>query len=276
MKIVYNLERLETLIHTFSSLTNLDILITDSDLNPLVQNANRCLFCNLIGSTAKGHSKCEHSDKDLIRKCSISQQIESHICHAGLTDIIVPIRKDSLIFGYIFFGRIRSEIPFSQVYARVSQLGYDCETLEKAFLELHTYTSEEIRNISEIISSLALHIMTENMINTEHMSTINSCIAYIDRNLESQLSVDILCHVMNISKNVLYKLFRNTFDCTVNEYICRKRLDKAKHLLANTTLPIQKVAENCGIPNHSYFIRLMKKYEGMSPNAYRKNASAKK
>lgn len=53
------------------------------------------------------------------------------------------------------------------------------------------------------------------------------------------------------------------------DYINQYRVKKAAAALGSTQDSIQKIAENCGFLNCNTFIRVFKKYEGVTPGRYR-------
>ncbi|MNV94816.1 HTH-type transcriptional regulator YesS [compost metagenome] len=55
------------------------------------------------------------------------------------------------------------------------------------------------------------------------------------------------------------------------DYLIQLRIDKAKELLTGTNLKIHDIAEQVGY-QPSYFIRLFKKMEDMTPGQYRERA----
>ena len=54
-------------------------------------------------------------------------------------------------------------------------------------------------------------------------------------------------------------------------YIISCRLFEAKQLLLSTDASVTEIAETCGFSSASHFARLMKKEEGISPLAFRRN-----
>ncbi len=53
------------------------------------------------------------------------------------------------------------------------------------------------------------------------------------------------------------------------EYVGLVRIQEAKQLLANTTLPIHTISLKCGFENSNYFNRMFKKYENTTPGMFR-------
>ncbi len=91
-------------------------------------------------------------------------------------------------------------------------------------------------------------------------------IAYINANLSSELSLDILTSKFFISKNHLNRIFKAASGITVWEYIKLKRL-----LLARASIlegvPAAIACESSGFKDYSAFYRAYKKQFGDSPRA---------
>lgn len=75
---------------------------------------------------------------------------------------------------------------------------------------------------------------------------------------------------MNLSAKYISKLFKESTGTNLTEYIQIKRIAEAKKLLATTALKNDEIAEQVGIVSRSTFFRLFKKYEGITPQDYRK------
>jgi YesN/AraC family two-component response regulator len=63
--------------------------------------------------------------------------------------------------------------------------------------------------------------------------------------------------------------FKAAFGVTFLEYLSSYRIDKAKRLLANPTISVTDVAAAVGFTDPSYFTRVFRKQEGVSPTEYR-------
>jgi two-component system response regulator YesN len=55
----------------------------------------------------------------------------------------------------------------------------------------------------------------------------------------------------------------------MHDYISRKRIQSAKAYLAGGSKSLTEIAENVGLLNALSLIRLFKKYENITPGAYR-------
>lgn len=95
-------------------------------------------------------------------------------------------------------------------------------------------------------------------------------LSYIDLHYMEPLTLDYLAEFSNISKFHLCKLFQKYLGLSPKEYILQLRIENAKNLLRNTTIPANKIASMVGINDENYFYRLFKSKVGMSANDFRK------
>jgi len=91
----------------------------------------------------------------------------------------------------------------------------------------------------------------------------------IEQRLHESLCVEELAESAGISHNHLTRLFREAFMLTVVGYIRSRRVGRARHLLAATTLPIKAVAREVGIPDPHLFNKTIRKALGGPPSAVR-------
>lgn len=93
-------------------------------------------------------------------------------------------------------------------------------------------------------------------------------IRFINNNLGSDLSLEVLCNTFYISKPQLCKLFREHTGCTVLNYITTKRLHAAQKEIEIGANPT-KLFCNYGYSDYSAFYRAYKKFFGFSPKTSR-------
>ncbi|MBQ8960442.1 MAG: substrate-binding domain-containing protein [Ruminococcus sp.] len=84
-------------------------------------------------------------------------------------------------------------------------------------------------------------------------------------------SIDRICAEIGMSRSSLQKNYSAFFGNSVFDDLIRFRIEKAKRLLAETSLSIAEVAESCGYSSESYFMKQFKKLTGMTPTEFRKN-----
>lgn len=98
---------------------------------------------------------------------------------------------------------------------------------------------------------------------------IQEVMNYIFVNLEDDLSLQRIAAELTMNKSYLSTLFKKEMGMTLTDYVNRTRIKRAIYLLNTENMPIQEIAQWCGIPNLSYFTRIFKKETNMTPSQYR-------
>lgn len=91
---------------------------------------------------------------------------------------------------------------------------------------------------------------------------------YIDTHYRSDISLENCADEEQMTPYALSKAFKQVSGINFIDYLTRVRMDAAKQLLRETTMKINDVAAAVGY-QHSYFNRIFKKQEGVTPSQYR-------
>lgn len=106
----------------------------------------------------------------------------------------------------------------------------------------------------------------------EYIYRINKVIDYIENNLDEELSLDKLSGVANFSQFHFHRIFSAFMGETLNDFIKRKRVEKAAGLLINEPdKPISEIAEYCGFNSTSVFCRNFKERFRTNAQDFRNN-----
>ena len=99
---------------------------------------------------------------------------------------------------------------------------------------------------------------------------IRKAVTLIDSDLSADLSSSRIAKELKVSRGYLSTAFKQAMHQTLSEYVCKRRMEHAAHLLETTHLQIQTVALHCGILDVQYFSKLFKKELYLTPSQYRK------
>jgi len=97
---------------------------------------------------------------------------------------------------------------------------------------------------------------------------IEQTMIYLQENYMKDVSLDNCAEQVGTNPFYLSRSFKQVTGKNFIDYLTELRTDKAKELLRETELRINDVAESVGY-QHSYFNRIFKKLEGMTPTRYR-------
>ena len=105
-----------------------------------------------------------------------------------------------------------------------------------------------------------------------HLSPVRlrRVIELIEANLDRPIGLDDLAAVGGLSPYHFSRMFKLTTGETPYRYVRARRLDRARTLLARTTLPLAEIALACGFANQSHFTAAFGRAGGLSPGEYRR------
>lgn len=83
------------------------------------------------------------------------------------------------------------------------------------------------------------------------------------------ISLADLAEVANLSEARFKVRFKTEVGIPPGEYLIRRRIEKAKHWLRKSTLPVMKISNELSFPTAQYFATVFKRYTGMRPQEYR-------
>lgn len=92
---------------------------------------------------------------------------------------------------------------------------------------------------------------------------------YIEENYSTEITLDSMASKCNISSSYFSKLFKRDTGDNLANYINGKRIIKAKEMLRNSTDSITNISLDIGFEECGYFIKVFKRFENMTPAAYR-------
>lgn len=98
---------------------------------------------------------------------------------------------------------------------------------------------------------------------------INKIVEYIESNYQADIYLEQIAERFNTSAKYLSRLFKETLGIGFHEFLTTFRIEKAKNLLTDTDLSVNRIGQMVGFTNYSTFFRLFKKYEGINPSQYR-------
>ena len=97
--------------------------------------------------------------------------------------------------------------------------------------------------------------------------------AYIEDNLNQDMSLGEIAAVAGVSVSHFKTLFRESVGLPVHQYVIRRRLERARVLLAERKLSISQIAFETGFAHQSHLARHMRRVLGVSPKALREMLS---
>lgn len=163
-----------------------------------------------------------------------------------------------------------------------------CSTMMKAAMEANLEHAElhedNMEAIQELISGSTVSDMRERMTlflgkvcgyveNRNKSSKIrlkDGVLAYIIKNYhDPNLSVNSISEQFDVHPSYLSRYFKEQSGDNLADYISKYRVERSKALLMQDDILIKDISDMVGIYSNSTFIRVFKKFEGITPSTYR-------
>lgn len=93
---------------------------------------------------------------------------------------------------------------------------------------------------------------------------------YIENHYAEKITLDELSEHFFISKYHLLREYQRFFGITIQNDLTVKRLSHAKSLLRFSNESVENIAILCGFQTSSYFIKVFKRFENLTPLEYRR------
>jgi len=108
-----------------------------------------------------------------------------------------------------------------------------------------------------------------------HASALRKAELYIVENFTRKISLEEIAGAAGFSAPYFSTIFKEEMGENLSSYLNRLRVGKASYLLTETNLSLSKIARACGFEDQSWFSKIFKQYNSISPGKYR-NQEGKK
>ncbi len=107
-----------------------------------------------------------------------------------------------------------------------------------------------------------------------HFHRLQKVLSYIGEHPGEDLSIKMLAHLAGVSQTHFRQMFQEATGQPAHRYVLAKRLEKARKLLAGSSMPVAAVAVACGFSSQSHLTVRFNAAYAITPAAYRKHATA--
>ena len=98
---------------------------------------------------------------------------------------------------------------------------------------------------------------------------LHAAIAHVAKHYLRPIPESEVALLCSMSPSRFCREFKSAYQMTFVEYLANYRMKQAKRLLANPSMPVADVAAAVGFNDPSYFTRVFRRQEGISPSEYR-------
>lgn len=125
------------------------------------------------------------------------------------------------------------------------------------------------RNLGEAVTSAYIKTSSHENSNCNN-HTLQPAFEYIKQHKSEMLSQKRAAELCHISSGHFSRLFVKETGEHYSNYYAQQKVEWSKQLLEKTDLSINQISDELGFSEPGYFIKTFRKYEGITPAAYRK------
>jgi AraC-like DNA-binding protein len=139
----------------------------------------------------------------------------------------------------------------------------------RAFLEMEELESLDaiVSWLNNVISQFSFCIYTNP--GSKHADTVRRCMAYMREHYGEKITLNDVAGHVSFSPTYLCSVFKNETGKSFKSCLNRIRIERSKELMADMTLSIADISYMVGFSDQSYFAKVFKQYESVSPYHYR-------
>ncbi len=110
----------------------------------------------------------------------------------------------------------------------------------------------------------------ETPVKNEFISNIDMIEEYVEQHISEKIVIEDVANYLNISPNYLGRYFKKNTGENFTDYISRKKIEYAVVLLKDPGMRINEICDRVGYGSMRHFLRLFKRYTGITPTKMRK------
>ncbi len=188
------------------------------------------------------------------------------------------------LLGYIFFMHkgdnkkiIAMTLELVVVMSRAAvEGGARYEEISKVTQDmfLKTYDLEDIEticmNLMEVLEDIILFVFPMDTNKQEQIGVMRKAVMYMNQNLQNNIGLEDVAKAIGLSPTYFSRIFSQEMKMTFIDYMTKIRIEESKKYLVDSRQSISDIALRLGFSDQSYFSKVFKKVEGMTPGKYRK------
>lgn len=99
---------------------------------------------------------------------------------------------------------------------------------------------------------------------------LSEAIDFLKENIDQSISLEDIGRATNRSASHVSRIFSSELGMPPHQYLMRLRVEKAKKLLAKTSMSIAEIAYDCGFSHQEHLSRLFRRFTDSTPASYRR------
>ncbi len=219
-------------------------------------------YCRTRRASPDFDKACRRCDARHLSLAKERGDVLIYHCHHGLLEGIVPLYdRRGVYLGAVVFGQLRDRAKKAE--------GPMAESLRAAYDELPRSTPEEVEDIGRLLKWVSEYIIENELIRYRNQPWAERVEAYVDTNLDKQITLKDLATVVERSPSFLSHRFEKELGTTPLQYVRQRKMEKARRLLEEGAMA-RTVADELAFYDEYHFSKAFKAYWGKPPKHFKR------
>lgn len=233
-------------------------------------------FCECAKSLKKGLRLCMRCRALADAKAEREAKPFWGKCPFGVTEIAYPVVLEERTLCVVYIGLLAED--WNAVREKIMRTAALLKSPSKAVVEAMECLQPcaEIGKYKMLAQAIGEHILLlygvygARRAADGYHEVVAAAAEYADACYRKEISIEDIAKRYGMNGQYVGRLFKEQTKESFCGYLNRIRISHAKQLLGGTPAPVIEVALECGYNNVTYFNRVFKRAEGISPVEYRK------
>ena len=245
-------------------INDLLLMLYDGNHNQVV-NAKYCVFSITLENCA------EFMDKKWNYGSQGLSEMLKNFLNSGFSNI------NMYFYQIDFTENVASYIVHSSEYADISSMISDLSTnINDTLLSLKKETdlsakfeiTESFNSINDLVEKSSISSINTIDVNLYNEKIINLAINYINEHYGDDISLYTVAKYVNLNSAYFSRFFKENTGKNFSDYLLDLRIEKAKEMIMDGDMKIEKICNKLGYKSMSYFCKIFKHATGYTPRQF--------
>ncbi len=264
--------------------TDLELVFVDAGNDQRLKldcGSKKMSLCTYLRRNKSFEARCSTCDQRHLERAKEAASPSCYLCHAGLVDMVIPVRVGGRHIGTFMGGQALPQAPtearFRRFLERIGQTEqHNNPVLRKRYFANPRMGEKRRRNLMELIALLAAHISELGSRLIEYdcpaENPVERAISFIHEHCGEPFSLEEVGRAAGIAPTYLSALFKQRTGQHFRDYVRNLRIQRAQVLLLEGRQDMEQIAIASGFGSYRSFSRTFRVVTGQNPSNWRLNS----